>query len=429
VLRLATLLFITLAMLVGQAGLQRFFPASPADIDLKHLFLAVAAMLLMVRHGQGLEVAPARAPAVVWAVLGLSAVTFALSAVHGDWWADDAVADSVFIVALSYLAFLAIRQMRDLEDFMLLTALVGAGVLAGDYLARVAYGAVLVTNISTARISLVAVAAVMFLILRGRYLTIAFVLLFVCSFATFSNSLKMGILAAGLLLILSFGLIVYQRKFLHSFLAVVLVLAGAVAVKLMGGTEQLANRMSHFAQSTAVVGVHREDAIDNAIPLAEQQMQDIAEALCKDAVKYEFCVSDEVVLTDSTQRLRMWLYSLELFRSNPVVGVGREGYRLTLFYAGDGNPRVETYTYAHNVLFEYAAMYGLAGLLALALAFAVAAGTYVRAAFSAHAVAVLLALALSLLMSAMTGGNLFDIRYIFVLAAAVAFLNDRTEVK
>lgn len=187
--------------------------------------------------------------------------------------------------------------------------------------------------------------------------------------------------------------------------------------------------MSHFAQSTAVVGVHREDAIDNAIPLAEQQMQDIAEALCKDAVKYEFCVSDEVVLTDSTQRLRMWLYSLELFRSNPVVGVGREGYRLTLFYAGDGNPRVETYTYAHNVLFEYAAMYGLAGLLALALAFAVAAGTYVRAAFSAHAVAVLLALALSLLMSAMTGGNLFDIRYIFVLAAAVAFLNDRTEVK
>lgn len=418
-LRLATLLFITLAMLVGQAGLQRFFPASPADIDLKHLFLAVAAMLLMVRHGQGLEVAPARAPAVVWAVLGLSAVTFALSAVHGDWWADVAVADSLFIVVLSYLAFVAVRQIQDLDDFMLLTALVGAGVLAGDYLARVSYGAVFVTNISTARISLVALAAAMFLILRERYRTSAFVLLFVCSFATFSNSLKMGILASGLLLVLAVGMVLYQRKVLNAALVVALIIAGAAAASFAGESRHLGNRIKNFAQTSTYVGEIREETIEIVTP---EEME--SKSLCEDSANYEFCISDVIVFRDSTQRVRMWLHAFGLFRSNPLIGVGRGGYELGLFYAGDGYPRVVTYTYPHNLIIEYVVMYGLVGLLALALALAVTAGAYVRAAISAQETTVFIALALALLLSAMTGGTLFDVRYLFVFAAALSGLRD-----
>lgn len=364
--------------------------------------------------------ASARPPAVVWAVLGLSAVTLALSAVHGDWWADVAVADSLFIVALSYLAFLAVRQIQDLDDFMLLTALVGAGVLAGDYLVRVTYGAVLVTNISTARISLVVATAVFFLILRGKHLIGAFAVLGVCAFATFSNSLKMSILASGLLLLISVGLVVYQRRFLHSAIVVALIFAGAAAASHVGESRHLGNRIKNFAETSTYVGESTVVPVETAKTEVESKPE--TESLCDRSANYEFCVSDVIVFRDSTQRLRMWLHAFELFRSSPAIGVGRGGYELGLFYNGDGNPRVVTYTYPHNLIIEYVTMYGLVGLVTLTLAFAVVAGTYVRAALSVYATGVFMALALALLLSAMTGGTLFDVRYIFVFAAALSGL-------
>lgn len=129
-----------------------------------------------------------------------------------------------------------------------------------------------------------------------------------------------------------------------------------------------------------------------------------------------YSCSRYVALPDSTHRIRMMIKALSLLGENPLFGAGAEGFRLTLAY---GESESATYSYPHNLLLDIAARTGLVGTFLMIVSALATGAVLVRALVSNQPIVFLCGIPLVYALASLTGGDIYDARSIWALAAAV----------
>lgn len=247
-----------------------------------------------------------------------------------------------------------------------------------------------------------------------------FALAIVLTFAMLSSTSKTSVVAifAIIAIIAVFASIFARWK---ELLVLLIVVASGVLLFLnVGQSHLLTDRLANFGgdsfSETAIAptpalpgaGAAVNPAVTPCNPDAVAQLADNV------ALRPYSCVA-QVVVPDPSERLRMLSYALELFGQNPTFGVGPNGYNLGLGGEGD----INVYPYAHNILADALAKTGIVGTSLLLLAFWGLLVVCVRAAARQFESIYMTSIPLLYLAGSMTGGDLYDTRVGWAIAAAV----------
>lgn len=379
---------------------------------------------------------------VLWVFLSLSGL------IRQDYDVDDTILELLFIIVSVVLISRVVLTTQNIAEFASAALAVGLIVLAASQVLRMGAGVNILTNITSSRILLVSLACAFFISMnsKSKYYYLSYVPLPVFGYEFISNSLKMNLITTSLIIVSCsiFYLIAGKYIRLLSFLAIFF--AGAFFGMTLNADSNLKSRVLAFQKGAAVEGVttstsgtvgleaKRKTApfsLGKIIQVPEEidpdlesyAYYDLAKEKCDAVSVNKYCYRRVLILfgrykvLDVTERLRFWAHSIDLFEDNPLFGVGRGGYKIQLFYNGDGNPRVIEYYYPHNIMFEYLSMYGFVGYMLMTISLLMAGFVYLKATILDRRKFSFLMLYLVMLMASMMGGTLFDIRYVYVFAA------------
>lgn len=131
-------------------------------------------------------------------------------------------------------------------------------------------------------------------------------------------------------------------------------------------------------------------------------------------------------IDDQDARIRLILHAI-MSNPSPVFGAGFGRY--TFIDAARPRSPADRYTYPHNIVAESYHAAGLIGLGLLGLSIAVAIVTALRASIATGLpIAVLMAIPAFTGMAALTGGNLYDARLLWLLPAIMAALASQPSI-
>lgn len=416
VARLSALFSLALVVLAGRIDIGRVLPLQGAITELEWsvVFLAIALVLTSWLWWTDRARFPTEPGS--WLVLGGFAMLIA-TVLAADLIADRQPAlgylfDLARMALLLFLLAMLLESRRDIVFFSAVCLMIGVSVGLLEYILWNYNRIYLITQISLSRILVFSMACGMFMFL---YKGSKFALFSVFAISTFllSGSLKVSLLSISALVFVLVLAMVAKREF-AALTAVLIALGAGWTVSLMTGDFQ------NIANRVAVVGTGGQNAAF-ALPrppvsdFADSEQGATARELCEDVEAPDLCINPHIVLPDTTERLRMWIYGFRLLNTSPWLGVGADGYDLDLVYYYR-QPVLFNYSYPHNVLLGTAvshgvlhlAAFGIVLLSALALSLAAVGRTTATAAFLAGAGGVFIA--------SMTGGDLYDARYIFVFA-------------
>lgn len=293
------------------------------------------------------------------------------------------------------------------------------------------------TSVTTFRIELVGLCTALYLLyvtpqLGWRLLHVAVAVCLI--YAALATASRTSILVLpGLLVAFIFYFLVRGRWWVISVVGGA-ILAGTLLFSISDRADALVQQLtsvlvaelpmaSQIQVAEGENGVSIPDPIEEAIRrLNDPQFQ----AYCRQSLQAvsdlpvsveNYSCSRYVALPDSTHRLRMMMKALTLLGENPLFGVGAEGYHLTLAY---GEKEAATYSYPHNLLLEVAARTGLVGTLLMAISALGVGAVLVRALVSSQSVVFLCGIPLIYALASLTGGDIYDARSIWAVAAAIA---------
>lgn len=439
---------LALAIFSGNAGVQRFLPSFEFDIQLKYIFLAASIFLSFFLERSSERSYPGIFKYFLGFLISLWLYVLISGLMRQDYATDDIIFEILFIIISVMLVYLHVSSKDEMERFVSIIIGVGFVILLVSQLLRMGAGVNILTNITSSRILIVSLACAFFksMNLRDKYYFWAYFPLPVLGYEFISNSLKMNLISTSFVVVLCalFYFIIGRYFRVVSFLA--LFFAGVLFGVALNADSNLRSRVVAFQQGATIEGLtastpgavivaakEKGPAFDitQLIKVPEVRYPDLesleyyqlAKEKCDEVSINIYCPSRVLILfgkykvLDVTERLRFWAHSIDLFFKNPVFGVGRGGYKIQLFYNGDGNPRVIEYHYPHNVMFEYLSMYGFVGYFLMIVTLIVSGFIYLKATIRDKSKFGFIVLYLALLMASMMGGTLFDIRYIYVFAA------------
>jgi hypothetical protein len=146
--------------------------------------------------------------------------------------------------------------------------------------------------------------------------------------------------------------------------------------------------------------------------------------LCSESANYQFCISDEYLVKDTTERLRLWSHAIHLIKEHPYFGVGGDGYKLALVYKNGVNISLMNYLYPHNIILGLAVQFGLFYVAIMMLIIYLSFIKSITFAKSHIEIFGLIAAGFAIFISSMTGGDLFDARFLFFMGI-LAFIYDQ----
>lgn len=131
----------------------------------------------------------------------------------------------------------------------------------------------------------------------------------------------------------------------------------------------------------------------------------------------EFVRTNRIILNDNTYRIQLFLHAWNLFQHHKVFGAGFGHYEVKgPNYAGDG---LVTYRYPHNVFLEALSATGLAGTVVFSFVVGIGLVVLHQAMRLDANWAFLSAYPLSILLSAFSGGDIYDFRGFFFVTIMI----------
>ena len=292
----------------------------------------------------------------------------------------------------------------------------------------------LMTSLSTSRIILLGLGAATFLFIEENKKK-NFFLLSVASYFVVTGSLKIGLIAFFLFLVMVISVLIINKKYKRTTIFLSAILIGVLSGYANGNFDSLANRLSHFASEAVKV---KSSTLPEFVSESAQTAGFCSDAscregltkdsyiktLCSESANYQFCISDEYLVKDTTERLRLWSHAIHLIKEHPYFGVGGDGYKLALVYKNGVNISLMNYLYPHNIILGLAVQFGLFYVAIMMLIIYLSFIKSITFAKSHIEIFGLIAAGFAIFISSMTGGDLFDARFLFFMGI-LAFIYDQ----
>jgi hypothetical protein len=413
-----TNLLIALSFLSGQFTLRKLGIGQLGNLKLHSVFLAIAIVLFLISKTKSHFKSNIFENRSIKLLLLLIFFVILNGYVNFGVFLNPEAFDLSYIVLFFILVFYHIETHEKLSNLIFMFLTCSVIILCSEY--YIFRDLRIVTNISTSRINIFLLILSLFAISSKKYPNILYFIISLSCFFILENSLKMNFITSALAIFFSLiAAFFIERRAIFAKLLLSLLLGAALAISV-GASSHLLSRFSKVFGVPPGAGDYAY--AETWAGLDGKETRSSAE-MCSGSDTYDYCVSSEIKIfnkyevNDKTERLRLWSRAVDLIPKNVWFGSGYDGYRIDLYYAGDGYPRVITYSYPHNVLLQYAVQYGIMGFSILLFIFIYTIYLEYKAALSNPSNVYILIGLFSFLLASMTGGDLFDIRYIFFFAA------------
>jgi hypothetical protein len=296
---------------------------------------------------------------------------------------------------------------RRFNQFLGILIVVGLTITLGDLAGWRLQRLQLITGLSTSRINLFVLgAAATLYISTRRVLWLPAILIAV--FALLSGSMKISMLSGVTSAFIVVVVLLAAYRFVDTARISIAVLAGITFSILTGDID---NTLSRVEVVNMAAGA-------NSMPLANADPE--AVAMCAGTQDPLYCVTPFVVMGDSTERLRLFSHAITLIKTAPLLGPGPDTFKLSLWYKAGGKTSLNVYVYPHNLLLDIGVTHGIVGVACLLVLLAICLIVILSTFANSLASVGLLAAAASVLVAALTGGDFYDSRYIYICAMLAA---------
>lgn len=412
-LRFAAIALLGSSAVVGRITLSRFgLDGMAPEIELASVAVLSAALLtvILVKKGVCKQRPHNHLLVLVIGLLFLAVCMGAIDYISGRpiAWARgwDLIRISLFILCLGFL----IERERHL--LILTVTVVGWALLlsAASYALWIYDRTIVVSGISWTRILIFALAVSV----AHLYKRPSFIWIIVCScltFFLFSTSMKVAIL--GVLMIFLCAMIVsFTNTWLKQLTFLFMAFFSAYVVSLYSGDfSNIASRVEFSAGAMENPNVAAAEDLLNA-NMHSAELRRICNTQRGDE---QYCLFPYVI--DTTERLRLWGRGVQLLRLYPLTGVGVEGYEQVLIYYYSTGPYPFKYKHPHNLILDVGTLHGIFALgIFLCLLLAALVMLLKRMQISRYTAGCFSGACAIFLMS-MFGGDVYDARYLFYLAA------------
>lgn len=411
---IAALVLLTISILCGRVTFSRL---GAVGQTLQGVEVANVLLFLSLLVGAGLLISGhsnvrfgARSAIVVTAILFFLASMIGIDALaHRS--IDNALLMEVGRVLLTVITlFFLLDSGRRFSQLLAISVALGLMIAIGDFVGWRLQRLQLLTGLSTSRIDLFVLGAAVTLYIGDRR-NIWLAAISMAVFTLLAGSMKIGMIAAAAAVFILFVALFSTNRFVEAIRISAAILAGII---LSVATGDIDNTLS------------RVEAVRSAAPPAILDLttaanvnQEVA-TLCQDTQSPVYCMNPFLVVSDSTERLRLFAHATELIARAPFLGLGQGAFKLSLWYKAGGQGSLNVYHYPHNLLLDIAVTHGLVGMACLLLLLSICL-VIILSTFSASLAPVgLLIAAASVFVTAMTGGDFYDSRYIYICAMLAA---------
>lgn len=414
-LRWMSLIFCALLIFSGQLALGRFMPALNHSYDIK-LSTAIALIIIaIVTIRKNLFLDNNKSKALPLLVLGCS-IGLIILGMSIDASQDRAFQaqynfDLLKIGLICLLIWVCIDSKKDFLFFLNIICIASIVILLIDYEIWKIFKLIFISELSKSRIIIFGLGSAVFLFFIEQKIK-NFILIILATFFLLSCSLKIGFIAFILFVMFVFSACLINKRYRISLQFLIAILIGVIAAYSLGGTDALVSRANNLE-----LGISQSSATyKQSLKLNDKNFKDDGiKNLCSESSNYQFCISNEYVIKDSTERLRLWSHAAQLILSHPYFGVGDEGYRISLAYGNEPDIKISNYSYPHNLFLNIAVQFGI---LYTAIVILIVYLSFIKSASIAKIyieVNCLIGMGLAILASSMVGGDIFDARYIFLM--------------
>lgn len=334
--------------------------------------------------------------------------------------------DVSFIAITSALICVFIRNKNDFLFLMRSIAIISIFLAFTNFIVWENGRVILLTQITSNRIILFGLGAATLLFIENLKLG-NLLLIVTLSFLASYGSLKMGLLAFGLYLILSITMLITYEKFKAAKLFLFAIIIGVYIGYANNNFQDIKSRIDLAAKKSSIYNITAENFIAPGRLGATEELGAIEENLaaqCRESINYNYCISDKYFIRDSTERIRMWSHALDIIRANPFFGVGDDGYNLRLAYRYSSGNNIYDYKYPHNIFLNLAVEFGLIFTLLIGGIIYLCFMTAVRVSIFKPEFIGLVAAGAAIFFASNTGGNLYDARYIFFMFVLACLYGD-----
>lgn len=432
-LNLLALACLACAIIVGQANLSKLIGqrAYLPDLSIRTYFLSLSAIVtafyLYRNYKNGI---PSAAFVVVVAPILVLSAFISLNFLQDDKavFAWSILADFCVILFCCIVVYLNIADEGGLKKFLWL--LIFASIFAdiSDIVVGFFRGSGVFTSITASRINFVGVACAYFLVfceVKRRNIASACILVLISFFFMLMSSSKTAILVS----VFSLGIICFFLFVLGRWRGVLVVTAlallSACGFWVSGSAHRTGERFADaFGRGTLEAG--REiDGVSGGVLADSEALQSGGGNIVPDLkgltpLGQDVTVgSERICFVDRTERVQLWSHAISLFLKAPLSGVGFDGYRLVIPHTYDKKVEYFEYRYPHNLLLDYLAKAGIVGFGIVVISILACASIYAKAVLCDYRYIFISGIFIFMFLVSMTGGDLYDVRYIWIFAAAL----------
>ena len=437
-LRTVDLLACALLMLVGQLSLGRFMPALNYLSEMKFSFILLIIIIIsriVQRKNKAHQIKSKKLPLTIIGIyLILLIFGLAIDAYEGRSFQIKYSFDSLSIAITCLILWECIDTKKEFLLLLNMISIISIFILFVDDRLWKFDRVTLITSLSTSRIILLGLGAATFLFIEENKKK-NFFLLSVASYFVVTGSLKIGLIAFFLFLVMVISVLIINKKYKRTTIFLSAILIGVLSGYANSNFDSLANRLSHFASEAVKV---KSSTLPEFVSESAQTAGFCSDAscregltkdsyiktLCSESANYQFCISDEYLVKDTTERLRLWSHAIHLIKEHPYFGVGGDGYKLALVYKNGVNISLMNYLYPHNIILGLAVQFGLFYVAIMMLIIYLSFIKSITFAKSHIEIFGLIAAGFAIFISSMTGGDLFDARFLFFMGI-LAFIYDQ----
>ena len=437
-LRTVDLLACALLMLVGQLSLGRFMPALNYLSEMKFSFILLIIIIIsriVQRKNKAHQIKSKKLPLTIIGIyLILLIFGLAIDAYEGRSFQIKYSFDSLSIAITCLILWECIDTKKEFLLLLNMISIISIFILFVDDRLWKFDRVTLMTSLSTSRIILLGLGAATFLFIEENKKK-NFFLLSVASYFVVTGSLKIGLIAFFLFLVMVISVLIINKKYKRTTIFLSAILIGVLSGYANGNFDSLANRLSHFGSEAVKV---KSSTLPEFVSESAQTAGFCSDAscregltkdsyiktLCSESANYQFCISDEYLVKDTTERLRLWSHAIHLIKEHPYFGVGGDGYKLALVYKNGVNISLMNYLYPHNIILGLAVQFGLFYVAIMMLIIYLSFIKSITFAKSHIEIFGLIAAGFAIFISSMTGGDLFDARFLFFMGI-LAFIYDQ----
>lgn len=407
-----SLILLTLLIFTGQLTVNRFMPISSFLGGLKVNFILCILLFIIIlynnKYNKIYSINILRI--IIIATVVISANIF-ISLIEKREININFNFDIFYLSSIGIFIFILIKNKKDFIHFMRIVAITSIILGLANYFLWSFDRTIVLTQITSNRIILFGLGAATLIFIDNLKLE-NFLLVSTLAFLASYGSLKVGLLAFSLFIFSSITLLIVCEKFKIIKLLILSITLGVYFGYINGNFKDIQSRVNNSFGKDIIL---QEKEPHITLPSPPADIEGYLVLGCLESINYNYCISDILIVRDSTERIRMWSHALTIIKSNPFFGVGADGYNLRMAYRYESGNNLIDYKYPHNIFLNLAVEFGLPFTLLIAIIIYLCFVLAIRASLSNPEVIGLIAAGAAIFLASNVGGDLYDARYIFFM--------------